>query len=323
MKNLPSIIAAIVLAAVLVLYMCSYQVRSTEVAIIKTFGEASQEPIRVREDDDSFFAGLRFKAPWPIQSVVKYDTRIRLLEDRVEETPTQDSKPIILTTFTGWTISDPYTFHRRYQTVKAGEEALRNRIRTHKKAVVGQYDFSDFVSTRPEDRKLEQIEQEMFEAVAATAQEEFGITVTMFGIKQLNLPESVTKAVFDTMKTTEENKAKNYRTEGKAEAERIVARATAAEQRILAVARRKVAEIQSQALAEVGEIYKKFRGHEELRIFLDELDALEEIMRTRTEVFFDTFTSPTNVFESTRRLKDSQAGVELPAPEMMVSPGGN
>ena len=34
MKNLPSVIAAIVLVAVLVMYMCTFQVRSTEVAIV-------------------------------------------------------------------------------------------------------------------------------------------------------------------------------------------------------------------------------------------------------------------------------------------------
>jgi len=312
MKNLPSIIAAILLVAVLLLYMCSYQVRSTEVAIIKTFGEADETPIRVSEDDDSFFAGLRFKWPWPIQSVVKYDIRIRLLVDRVEETPTQDSKPIILTTFTGWTIFDPYKFHRQYQTVGAGEEALRNRIRTHKKAVVGRHDFSDFVSTKEEDRKLDEIEQEMKAAVASEARDEFGIEVRMFGIKQLNLPKSVTEAVFETMKTTEENKAKNYRTEGKAEAERIVAKASAAQQRIAAVAQRKVAEIQSQALAEVGIIYKQFEKHQELAIFLDELQALEEIVQNRTDIFMDGSFSPANLFNPDTRIRRPDEDLQLP-----------
>ena len=302
MKSIPSIIAAVILVAVLVLYMCTYQVRSTEVAIIKTFGEADKEPIEVDEGDRSFFAGLNFKWPWPIQSVEKYDKRIRLLEDRIEETPTLDSKQIILTTFTAWTISNPYKFHTRYQTVEAGEEALRTHIRSAKKTVIGNHDFSDFVSTKEEDRKLDEMQQEMLSAVAEVAREEFGIEIKMFGIKQLGLPENVTEAVFTTMKSTQKIKAERYRSEGRAEGDRIVATAEATAERIHAVVQRKVDEIEARGLAEVGRIYAQFREHEELRIFLDQLRALEEIMRTRTEIFMDTDFQPVNLFSPAKRL---------------------
>lgn len=304
MKNLPSIIAAIVLVIVLTTYMCTYQVRSTEVAIVKTFGNANRTPVAVDENDRSFFAGLHLKWPWPIQSVDKYDKRLRLLEDRIEETPTKDSKQVIITTFTVWTISDPYLFHTSYETIKAGEEKLRARIRSHKKAIIGLHDFSDFVSTNPQDRKLQQIEEEMRDAVAAEASKEFGIDVKMFGIKQLSLPESVTKAVFDTMKSTQEVKAKRYRSEGKAEGNRIRAEAEESAGRIASVVQRKVKDIESQGEAEVGRIYSEFSAHEELRIFLDELRSLEEIMKTRTEIFLDTGDMPVNVFDEKKRIID-------------------
>ena len=51
MKSLPTIIAAIILAAALLGWMCTFQVRSTEVAILKTFGRAAEEPITVDEGD--------------------------------------------------------------------------------------------------------------------------------------------------------------------------------------------------------------------------------------------------------------------------------
>ena len=309
MKNLPSIIAAVLLAAVLLFYMCTFQVRSTEVAIIKTFGEADQTPIEIDEQDPSFFAGLHFRWPWPIQSVEKYDKRLRLLEDRIEETPTLDSKQIIITTFTAWRISDPYKFHRRYQTVEAGEDALRDRIRSFKKAVVGRHVFSDFVSTVEEDRKLRSIEREMMDAVVEVASNEFGIEIELFGIKQLSLPESVTEAVFATMKTTQELLAKKYRAEGTAEAQAIVARAQESRRRIMAVVMNKVAEIESTGQAEVGRIYSQFREHEELRIFLDKLRALEEIIQNRAEIFMDTEFVPADLFD--------------PADRMSIVPGGD
>src|SRR5262245_32064848 len=108
MKNLPSLLAAIVLAIIFGLYMCTYQVRFTEVAILKTFGSANKKVI-----DEP---GLRFKWPAPIQSVVKYDRRIRLLDDTPEETPTRDSNNLIVSTFTTWTINDPYLFSTSFMT---------------------------------------------------------------------------------------------------------------------------------------------------------------------------------------------------------------
>jgi len=311
MKSLPSILAAVFLVAVLALYMCTFQVRSTEVAIIKKFGQADPEPIEVAEGDPSFFAGLHVKWPWPIQSVAKYDKRIRLLEDRIEETPTRDSKQIILTTYTGWRIADPYTFHTQYQDVEAGESALRARIRTHKKAVIGLHDFSDLVSTDPEDRKLDEIEAQMREAVAGVALKEFGIDIVMFGIKKLTLPQSVTEQVFKTMKSAQETKAQAYKSEGNAEAQRIEAEAMQARQRILAVVTNKVAEIESEGQAEVGRIYAQFREHPELRIFLDELRALEEMIRTRTTIFMDTDMVPMNLWDSAKRMLPADASAAL------------
>jgi membrane protease subunit HflC len=310
MKNLPSILAAIFLVGVLALYMCTFQVRSTEVAILKTFGQANEEPIEVSDQDQSFFAGLHFKWPWPIQSVAKYDRRIRLLEDRIEETPTQDSKQIIITTFTGWTISDPYKFHKQYQTVEAGEKALRDRIRSEKKAIIGRHDFSEFVSTDPADRKLPEIEDELMASVAGMAQADFGIRIEMFGIKQLTLPQSVTEAVFKTMKTAQTTKAEAYRSEGEAAAKKIIADAEQARSRILAVVSHKVSSIESEAQAEVGRIYEKFQEHPELRMYLDELRAFRELLRDRSTLFLDPTMSPINVMDPDRRVRDGSVEIK-------------
>lgn len=304
MKNLPSIIAAVLLMGILLMYWCTFQVRSTEVAFKKTFGEADENPIMIDDSDNSFFAGLNLKWPWPIQSVVKYDTRLRLLEGRIEEAPTLDSKQIIVTTFATWRIVDPYKFHTRCNKIESGEDALRTRIRSLKKAIIGKHNFSDFVSTKASDRKLQQIEREMMDAIATDANEEFGIDICLFGIKQLALPANVTQAVFTTMKKTQEVKADKYRSEGDAEGTRIKAAAQAKRDRILAVVERKVARIESEGLAEVGEIYKMFKEHEELRIFLDHLRSLESIIRNRTEIFLDTDIQPFNLWNDETRIQN-------------------
>ncbi|MHC4089931.1 MAG: SPFH domain-containing protein [Planctomycetota bacterium] len=283
MRNLPSILAAAALLIVLLLYMCTFQVRSTEVGVRKTFGNADRNVIGE--------AGLYFKWPWPVQSVVKYDKRLRILTDRTEETRTADSKNIILTTFAVWTIADPYKFHVTYPDEEAGRKALRTKIRSHKMAVTGKYDFSEFVSTDPGERKLPQIEGELMALISDEAKDEFGVDIKMFGIKQLGLPEEVTKSVFESMKTTEETKAENYKAEGEAKAAEIVASATAARQRILAVTKRKV-------------------EHQDLRIFLDKLAALEEVLKTRTTLILDPATQPIDLFDEGKRLTPASSQVD-------------
>ena len=193
-------------------------------------------------------------------------------------------------------MENPYKFHINYRSIEDGEAALRSKIQTYKKAVVGKHVFSEFVSTDPQERKLDQIEKEMADAVAAEALDQVGVKIEIFGIKRLGLPEAVTTAIFDSMKKTEENKAENYRTEGEATAAEIVARAETARDRIMAVARRRADEIRSEGQRRVGEIYKAFKEHEDLAIFLDKLKALEEMLATRTTIFLSTQDPPVDLF---------------------------
>ena len=74
MNRIITIGAAGLLVAILLLYMCSYQVRSTEVAVEKTRGKFTAADVITE-------AGWQWKLPWPLQSVVKTDKRV----DRVAE----------------------------------------------------------------------------------------------------------------------------------------------------------------------------------------------------------------------------------------------
>lgn len=295
MKNLGTILAAIFLVVVLVLYMCTYQVRFTEVAIKKTWGKPA--PAAITEP------GLKFKWPPPIQTVVLYDKRTRILENRTEETRTVDGKNLVVTTFTLWRITDPAKFHTNFPTgVEEGEKKLQTTVIAHKHAVIGQHRFDEFVSTDPADRKLREIEKEIQSFVARDAKTEYGIEIMGFGIKRLGLPETVTTAIFDSMKSHEEAKAARYKAEGEARAADIIADARAAESRIMAAARQKVEEIRAEAQQVVSGYYKEFDAYPELRIFLDQLRTIGQALKERTTLFIDTGESPWNIFnKDTRR----------------------
>lgn len=294
MKNIGTISAAVFLALVLLLYMCTFQVRFNEVAIVKTWGEPSQEPISEPR--------LYFKWPRPIQDVVLYDKRIRILEDRTEETRTVDGKNLLVTTFTLWRISDPSKFHTNFPGGEEdGEKKLRTTVVTAKHAVIGQREFAEFVSTDPASRRIREIEEEIRESVARDAMREYGIEVVGFGIKKLGLPESVTTAIFESMKSNEEAKAAGYIAEGEARAAEILADARAAADRILAAARRKVARIEAEAERVVSEYYKEFDEYPELRIFLDKLRTVANALRERTTVIWSYDETPWDVFKAEAR----------------------
>lgn len=305
MRNLPTLLAAAVVVLIVGFYMCTFQVRFTEVAIVETFGEPAARPIEN--------PGLYPKWPWPIQNVVKFDRRIRVLEDRTEETYTADSKNVIVTTATFWTIEDPYKFHRSFPEVEDGEQQLRDAIRSQKKAVVGQYDFSNFVSTKEGERKLAEIEREMIgqvreadvmsgdsaagNSLAHIWKNEYGVDIKYFGITRLTLPQSVTEAIYESMKKNEQNKADNYEAEGKAQAEQIVASATESRERIMAVAKRKADEIRNEGERIVSELYAQFEEHPDLRIFLDKIKTLEEAFTSNTTIIIDTDFAPIDLFK--------------------------
>lgn len=290
MKNVGTIVAALFLVVVLLLYMCTFQVRFTEVAILKTGGNPAKDAITT--------PGLKWKWPRPIQTVVIYDKRIRILKDRTEETRTKDSKNLILATFTLWRISDPAKFHTNFPGgVEEGERKLRTTVMSHKQRVTGEHEFSEFVSTDPRQRKVRLIEQEIRYAVAKDASEEYGIEIVDFGIEKLGLPESVTTAIFDSMKAHEQAKAQRYIAEGDARADAILASANATRDRIMAEVRRKVSQIQTEAERTVSTYYQEFNDSPKLRMFLDSLRTISQALKEKTTLILPSEEAPWNLWD--------------------------
>ncbi len=293
MNKIMTIMGAGVLLLVFGFYMCSFQVRSTEIAVLKTFGKFEEGDIKTE-------AKLYRKWPWPIQTVVITDNRIRILEDTYEETQTRDSQNIMVTTYTCWKIDkdNPYKFHIANNSSKKNAEIkLRNLIQAQKKIVVAQHNLADFVNTDVSKFKFDEIEAELLAQTVKVAKEQYGIDVLAMGIRRLSFPKSVSEQIFDRMKTREEGKAATFETEGEAQAQAIVAKASAIRRNILAVADRLAEQIRAEANEQVGEYYKEFDEHVDLRLFLDRLEATVSSLRERTTIIMDTAIAPFNLFD--------------------------
>ena len=100
-QTLTRLLIALVVTAFLGFAMCSFQVASNESAVLTRFGS----PVRTLTS-----AGLFVKYPWPIDSVTRFDRRLRFYDTRVSEALTHDKRNVILPVFIAWRIEDPLKF---------------------------------------------------------------------------------------------------------------------------------------------------------------------------------------------------------------------
>jgi membrane protease subunit HflC len=305
-RNLPSIIAGLALVLLLLIYAITYQVRFTEMAIKTTFGKPADP-----NTCDPNQAGLRFKWPWPIQGVTKYDKRIQILDSPEEQVQTKDRQILILTTFCGWRIQDGITFLQKVETVREAENRLRNYLRSEIGAVVGRHGFNDFVSTDPKELKLDQIESEIRQGMVVLAKS-YGISVETLGIRRLILPQTTTEKVFAQMRAQRTAMAEKTRSEGEAVARRIKSQAESLRDQIRSFAARKAKDIRTEGEAAAAEEYKVFSQDESFANFLRELEFLEEALKKRTIFFLDADIPGVRMLQEDRPILGDEPKVSVP-----------
>ena len=107
LQHWPVILMVLIVAAIFLIKMLTYQVDTTEYAIVLRFGEPQAETIRSRSP------GLHFKLPW--ETLWRQDNRVQCFEGNMgefEEIMTADGKNIVVSVFIGWKIgSDAEAMH--------------------------------------------------------------------------------------------------------------------------------------------------------------------------------------------------------------------
>ena len=275
----------LVVLAIFVAMLCTFQVRQTEVVVVTTFDKPN-DPITE--------PGLYAKWPRPIQRVYRFDKRIQNFEDNFEETLTRDNYNLLTMVYVGWSISDPKLFFNSFPSgeAEAAEPSLKGLIRSAKNAVMGQYVFSDFISTDPKQLKFVEVENKMLGQVKEAALSKYGINVQFLGIKKLGLPESVTTKVFDRMAAERQREVERLKAMGEAEAMKVRSAADRDRNEILAKAEATATAIRGQADAEAAKSFEIFKSSPDLAIFLLKLTALEQTLKERATLILDERTPP-------------------------------
>jgi len=292
--NLPTILVAILVALILLLRLVSFQVRETQVAVKTTFGE-------LPEDTSSLAPGLHWKWPWPIQEVYRYDRRLRVYEDILDELQTRDGKPILVHCYVGWRIMDAATFLKNVGNEERAKEKIGKILRDQKGAVIGGHPFSDLVSLKDKEKgqepKFEEIEGKIRRNVSAKLSDLYGIDVPIVGIKRLELPQKITIDVFKRMENERMRLAEKYRSEGERLATEIRADADRQREETLAEGLAKAKRTMGEADADAAQYYEVFAENPELAIFLRKLDALEGTLERRATVVLDGRSAPFDILE--------------------------
>lgn len=277
-RGILSILVATILVVILVTFLIAFQVRVSEQVLVLRFGKAVR-PISA--------PGLKFKWPYPIETVERYDTRLRVLESKYQEVYTDDGYNLVVMVAIGWSIDDAKTFYDRLQVASRARKQLKGLVGSEANAVIGRHRFDQIISTDRQRLAFDTIESETRSAVADAIEERYGVKMHFVRITQLGLPEDVTQDVFERMKAERGSIATKFRSEGEEEAERIKADADRQAELIRTKANAEATRTRAKGDAAAAEAYEVFKQHQRLAVFLKQLDSIREA-KDRLTVILDT-----------------------------------
>jgi modulator of FtsH protease HflC len=291
-RNLLTLVIGILLIVIFGLWLFVFQVRTTEVAVVTTFGK----PTRPLTEP-----GPYLKWPWPIQKVWTFDKRVQNFEDKLTEGLTRDNFNLLTTVYVGWKITDPAAFFPKFisseNPIGEAERQLERLLGNAKSAAIGRHPLSDFISATGNGTNFVAIESEILTTVQSQVlANNYGLAIEFLGIKRLQLPPNVSQSVFDRMTSERKVLADQLQYEGEADAQKIRSEADRKAQEMLASAQGQATAIKGQGEAEAAKSLSAFQQNPELASFLFRLNALEGSLKERSILVFDQHTPPFDLF---------------------------
>lgn len=269
-------VIAITIFVFIVINMIFFRVDEKEVAIVTQFGR----PIKTITEP-----GLNTKLPYPVQEVIRFDSRLLVFDPPPAEFLTSDKKNILVDSFMCWRIVDPEKFLVTVNDKKGAESRLSDILFSEFGAALGSYPFSSLVSTNPDEIIIDRIREKIAKISNKKTTSEYGVEIVDVELKRLNFPEQNKESVFKRMRAERARIAKKYRSEGEEEAMKIKARADMEKTRILSEARREASKTKGEADAEAIKIYAAaFKKNPDFYRFTRTLESYEKFLNDKTTV---------------------------------------
>jgi membrane protease subunit HflC len=270
-KSLTLILSLAVLLAVL-LSATVFVVDQTQQAMILELGKYKRE-IKT--------PGIKFRVPF-LQQVTWFDLRLLEYDAESSEIITQDKKNLIVDNYTRWRIIDPLKYFQSVRNETGARARLDDIIYSNVRQELGRYTLTQIVS---EDRskimgKITELSNQ--QALA------YGIQVLDVRIKRADLPPENEKAVFGRMQAERQRQAKQYRSEGDEEAQRIRAGAEKEKSVILAEAYRQSQILRGEGDAKAARIYADaYNRDPQFFALVRSLDSYQKSLKEKTTIMLD------------------------------------
>jgi modulator of FtsH protease HflC len=264
--------SAFVLLALL-LGTCPLAVDESEFVIVERLGTISA----VYDTPQS--KGLKFKLPWPLETVRRFDRRVQLFEPPGREVFTRDKKNISVSAYLTWRIpagdetagsGDAFAerpvvrYYRGLGSREIAESRLESRLRSVLSTTLGQAELDQLLEAaspesgpaHPAGGLLARLSLDIAESIrrrrdeTASWTEQLGIELVDARIRRLNFPEGNRQSVYDRMKSERRKIAEHYRSAGQADSQMIRSRADRLYAELIARADADAARIRGRADAE-------------------------------------------------------------------------
>lgn len=199
--------------------------------------------------------GLHFKLPMVDQTRF-FEKRILNIDPPSEEVLLADQKRLVVDSFARYRITNMLAFFQTMNSETAAQQRLYTIINSALRSAMGKATLQNILSEK-RDVLMETIQQSVNDET-----KRFGIEVVDVRIVRADLPEQVTQATFDRMRSEREREAREARAEGEQISIEIKSKADKDRTILLAEAKRDSEILRGQGDSQAIEIYGKAFGQD-------------------------------------------------------------
>ncbi|RMF09606.1 MAG: protease modulator HflC [Candidatus Neomarinimicrobiota bacterium] len=258
----------LLIVAVVVIWSTIFKVDEKEQVVILQFGK----PVRTIQDP-----GLNFKLPAPFQTAVFFDDRLLEYDVPPEEVLSRDKKTLIVDNYVRWRIVDPLKFLQTVQAIPTAVTRLDDIIYSELRRELGTHDMVEIITQNRE------LIMDTVTKASNRATMDYGIQVVDVRIRRVDLPKENEQSIFARMESERTRQAKQFRSEGSEEAQKIRAATDKEKTIILADAYKQSEEIRGEGEARATEIYAKaYSSDPDFYQFYRTLEAYKKIIDEKT-----------------------------------------
>lgn len=191
--------------------------------------------------------GLKLKMPF-IDTLQYYDTRLQTLAPAPEQIILGDEKRLEVETYTRYRITNPLRFYQSLRTEEQARLQLTQLVSTSLRRELGKVMLKSLLSA-DRSRVVQLIQHEVAERARA-----LGVEVKEVRLHRADLPLETSQAIYDRMKSSRQQEAKELRAQGFEWAQQIEAQADRERTITLSEAQRQSAITHGEADAEANQI---------------------------------------------------------------------